>query len=271
MALIDDLLEGIRKQMADRDRARLGEGRPLFGESEAGVEATGFVPDFLRGAAAQGGGGLGDFFAQAFAQLNDPRQLNRQLGNIGQVVAGRARKARSVGKFKGSPIGEALAGAIEVGGQSVEQQARLDDRTRRLQEGLGLVQGFSGAVTNPLLSILGLSLGDQFSRDSLAEQARQFNRSQPSTFDKILGSAGGILGGLSGFNFCWVAREVLGDNRWLAAREFMINEAPDYVKRMYADHGEELAERVANDPETKAELLPVFEEFARRGQKYLED
>jgi hypothetical protein len=232
----------------------------IFGKSKLGQKAGAFTPEYLKGAAGAGGG-LGDFFAQAFQQLGDKRGLNAQLGLIGQDVAGRARKARTTGRFKGSPIGEALASGIQTGGQSLEQQARLRDEANRMKTGMALTQAFSGAVTSPLLNVLGLTLGEEQAKQALAEQRRQFDKSQPSTFDKVLGFVGGM--------FCWVAREVLQDERWVAARAYMLNEAPEYTKRLYAEHGEELAAKVRKDPALRTELKPVFEEFARRGAKYL--
>jgi uncharacterized protein (DUF2342 family) len=187
--------------------------------------------------------------------------LNRQLNVIGHQVSQRARRARTAGKFKGSPIGEALAQGVETGGLSLEQQARLADRSQRLRSGAQLAQAFTGAMTSPLLQVLGISEGSQQAQQALAEQRRQFDKSQPSTFDKILGTVGGVL--------CWVAREVLQDDRWLAAREFMLHNASDETVALYRQHGEDLAEAVKDDPDLRAELKPVFEDWAQRGQKYL--
>jgi hypothetical protein len=233
----------------------------IFGGSKLGVEAAGLTPQYLKGASSAGAG-LGDFFSQAFGQLGDRRGINAQLAQIGQQTAGRARKARTSGKFKGSPIGEALAQGIEQGGAGLEQRAALQDQAQKLRSGLALSQGFTGAVTSPLLSVLGLQAGSEQAKAALGEQRRQFDESQPSTFDKVLGTIGGI--------FCWVAREVLQDDRWLAARAFMLNEAPEYTKRLYAEHGEMLAKRIHNNPAMREELRPSFEEFARRGAKYLD-
>lgn len=241
--------------------ARFRQGKTqVFGGSPGGQRAAGLVPGFLGQGAQEGGAALGPFFAQAFAQLNDPRRLNAQLNRIAQGTDVRARKVRSVGKFKGSPIGEALAQGVQEGGVQMEQQARLSDEQRRLREGLALAQGFTGSVTNPLLSILGISMGDEQSRAALGEQRRQFDASQPSTFDKILGAVGGIL--------CWTAREVLQDDRWLDARAYIITEASPVTLALYAKNGKALAAKIRTSPKLRKQLTPVFEEFARRGRKY---
>lgn len=246
------------KGMKDKQGTQPG---GIFGSSKSGKKAGGLVPSYLQGATGAGGG-MGDFFAKAFQSLGDKRQLNAQLGTIGQQVAGRARKARTSGKFKGSPIGEALASGVETGGASLEQQARLRDEAQKMRTGMGLSQAFTGAVTSPLLSVLGMSLGDEQSRKALAEQSRQFDEAQPSDLDKALGFVGGL--------FCWVARATLRDDRWLAARAFLLREGSHYLQGLYTKHGEELAEKVDRDPALREELLPVFEEFAKRGKKYLE-
>lgn len=233
----------------------------MFGSSKEGQKAAGFLPDFLQSAAGAGGG-MGDFFAQAFKNLMDPRGLNAQLSNMAQGTAGRARKARTASKFKGSPVGEALAGGIETGGAALAQQARIQDQAQKMRTGMGLTQAFTGAVTNPLMSTLGMSLGNDQAKAALAEQARQFSQSQPSDLEKAMGFAGSI--------FCWSARATLQDDRWLAARQFLLNDAPQYLHDLYWHHGEALAEKIKTNPELRDELLPVFEEFARRGQKYLD-
>lgn len=232
----------------------------LFGRSQEGAKASGLIPQYLR-QAAESGMGLGDFFSQAFSQIFDPRRLNAQLGPMGQTIAGQARKARTSKKYS-TPVAEALASGIETGGAAAEQQARLADQQQQMNLGMQLAQAFSGAVTNPLLNILGIGTGAATNANALAEQARQFNASQPTSMDKALGFISGI--------FCWTARAVLQDDRWLAAREYLIHEGSPYLKHMYLHHGDELAYRVERDPALREELTPIFTEMARRGAKYLE-
>jgi len=57
----------------------------------------------------------------------------------------------------------------------------------------------------------------------------------------------------SPFAFCWVAREVYGedDPRWLVFRAWMLNEAPDCVREAYAAHGETIAAWIADKPAIK--------------------
>jgi hypothetical protein len=49
----------------------------------------------------------------------------------------------------------------------------------------------------------------------------------------------------------------------------MLHNASDETVALYRQHGEDLAEAVKDDPDLRAELKPVFEDWAQRGQKYL--
>jgi hypothetical protein len=67
-----------------------------------------------------------------------------------------------------------------------------------------------------------------------------------------------------GFNpgvFCWVAREVYGadDPRWLLFRAWMLTEAPDWLRDLYAAHGEEFAAWIHDKPLVKAALRVLMD------------
>ena len=65
------------------------------------------------------------------------------------------------------------------------------------------------------------------------------------------GMGGGGMGGMGGF--CWVAREVYGphDPRWLVFREWMMADAPAWLRLIYGLHGERLADWVHDKPLAK--------------------
>ena len=73
----------------------------------------------------------------------------------------------------------------------------------------------------------------------------------------------GWRGGVApeGNPFCWVAREVYGpDNpRWLAFREWLLGEAPAWLREGYAAHGERLAAWVRPRPLAKACLRALMD------------
>lgn len=83
------------------------------------------------------------------------------------------------------------------------------------------------------------------------------------------GSVGGLLGGLGGLasgigalsTFCWVAREVYGedDPRWLRIRHWMLTAAPARLRDKYIAVGERVARRIADRPEAKAAFREVMD------------
>jgi len=66
----------------------------------------------------------------------------------------------------------------------------------------------------------------------------------------IMGAVGGIAQGLGTYAACWVAREVYGiDNpKWLEFREWMLNDAPSWLRNMYLKHGPKVAEFISDKP-----------------------
>lgn len=74
------------------------------------------------------------------------------------------------------------------------------------------------------------------------------------------GQPGGL--GAGGGAFCWVAREVYGvhDPRWLAFREWMTWQAPAWLQRVYATHGESVAEWLRDRPAARAGLRLVMDQ-----------
>ena len=66
---------------------------------------------------------------------------------------------------------------------------------------------------------------------------------------------GGLLGGSGGGPiFCWVAREVYGEDnpKWLQFREWMLTKASDNLRNFYTEYGERIAESIRNKPKIKS-------------------
>jgi hypothetical protein len=63
----------------------------------------------------------------------------------------------------------------------------------------------------------------------------------------MMSAAGSIAGAAM---MCWVAREVYGiDNpKWLQFREWMLNDAPSWLRNMYLKHGPKVAEFISDKP-----------------------
>ncbi len=68
-----------------------------------------------------------------------------------------------------------------------------------------------------------------------------------------------------GFNpnngFCWVAREVYGDQnpKWLLFRAWLLTEAPTWLRDLYAEHGEEFAAWIHDKPIVKAAVKALMD------------
>jgi hypothetical protein len=64
-------------------------------------------------------------------------------------------------------------------------------------------------------------------------------------------TAGGLLGGAA--ILCWVAREVYGRTNpdWLTFREWMVNEAPEWLRATYIKYGEWFAGFIKDKPRVK--------------------
>jgi hypothetical protein len=86
-------------------------------------------------------------------------------------------------------------------------------------------------------------------------QAIASQRSGASQFADIAGGVGGLLGKIApGGIFCWVAREVYGEDnpKWLQFREWMLTKASDNLRNYYIEYGERIAKSIRNKPKIKA-------------------
>ena len=82
-------------------------------------------------------------------------------------------------------------------------------------------------------------------------------RSFGQEFGAIAGGIGDVMGGIGGMAkggiFCWVAREVYGEDnpRWLMFREWMLTKASDNLRNYYIENGEKIAKSIRNKPKIK--------------------
>jgi len=67
-------------------------------------------------------------------------------------------------------------------------------------------------------------------------------------------AAGSVASAALPLMFCWVAREVYGiDNpKWLEFREWMLNDAPSWLRNLYLKYGERTAKFISNKPRIKS-------------------
>ena len=101
----------------------------------------------------------------------------------------------------------------------------------------------------------------------------------PSTFGQIAGLGIAGLGALSGGPgvaanaaglgslFCWVAREVYGDEnvRWVLFRDWMLNNSPRWFRKLYMEYGPAFAKWLRNKPRVKNAIRKMMDAAIQRG------
>ena len=96
------------------------------------------------------------------------------------------------------------------------------------------------------LQLLSLLRGDKTTGTSVGS-----GTSTPSSASIVGNMLGSIGGGIA--RMCWVARAVYGDANptWLVFRDWMLNDAPEWLFKLYLKHGESFAEKVSKDAALK--------------------
>jgi len=95
------------------------------------------------------------------------------------------------------------------------------------------------------------------------QNASNLGNYQASTYGARAGAQGqiagamlgaiGNLGGAAITKYCWVAREVYGEDnpKWLMFREWLLTKAPDWFRNLYIKHGERFAAFIRTKPSLK--------------------
>lgn len=136
-------------------------------------------------------------------------------------------------------------------GQGNQLQVMMQDLINAAK---GQYGGFTGApnqaLTLPLAALGASDMG----------QKTQTDTQQPGLFD-YLTVAASIP--------CWVAREVYGveDVRWVQFREWLLNDAPPWLRKAYLKHGPRVAQMVRRVPLLKRVLRPLMDR-ARRAKGF---
>jgi hypothetical protein len=247
------------------DQARWnGQVDNIPGGGDRGNLQKASMPDFIRKS------GLGYAQQQLLASMLGPggqssRQfLNQDLANIRSSTQQQQKQFAGNARFRGSAVGAAIGQSIGQAGVGLESRRLAQADEEELQRKLMINQAINTGFTNKLYQSLGM--GNQAYDTMMARAAA--DKAGPSTFDKYMGRAQGVVGlagGLAKSFMCWVAREVLRDERWIDARTALIQEGSPRLVNLYMQNGESLANTVRHDPELRAELLPVFEDMAARG------
>jgi len=172
------------------------------------------------------------------------------------AMADRAARLGAAGQLAG--LGQQAFGT----GQAIQQQQMQQGL---LQQGLqqqlidaarGQYAGYTGApmaATQAPLAALGVAPVPQSTTQGM----------QPGLFDYL------TLGATAAARFCWVAREVYGedDPKWLQFREWVIGYSPDWFFNAYGKYGEKLAAKIKRNPWMKKAIRP-FMDLARKSLGY---
>ena len=120
---------------------------------------------------------------------------------------------------------------------------------------VALTQAFNDlyrSYSNYQASTYGAQVGAQAQIDS-AYSTPNYLSAAGGILGKV--SPGGIFGGSGGGPiFCWVAREVYGEDnpKWLQFREWMLTKASNNLRNFYTEYGERIAESIRNKPKIKS-------------------
>ncbi len=183
------------------------------------------------------------------AQISQQQQNIANLGLLGQArqgetAANRAFQSQLVGMYGAAfdPMATVLgrtSGALGVGQQQQGMAA-------------GMMQSMGGQVFDPNAGV-NLAL----------QNAANLGNYQAATYGARAGAQGAMMGGLmQGLGsiggaaigkYCWVAREVYGEEnpRWIQFREWLMVKAPSWFRKLYIKYGEGFAAWIKNKPRIK--------------------
>ncbi len=94
----------------------------------------------------------------------------------------------------------------------------------------------------------------QYLANIRANRVQQENADRAASAQRSAGVASGLgslaSGAMIALAICWVAREVYGteDNRWKIFRAWLLTEAPEWLYKLYSEHGEGFAEYISDKP-----------------------
>ena len=214
-----------------------------------------------------GAGITGDLLSQ-FQNLQRPGlDLQKQFLEA-DVFEGAARS----GTTRSTGTTEALSrgfGQIEAGGSQAAGQfasavapSAIGAQLGAITQGLGLPSQVANMFSGPLAQQL---------------QSQQFQQGlQGQAFGDILsgipiqegrlpgkqGGSGGAVGGIASM-FCWVAREVYGedDERWLQVRDIVLTDTPPDFQLFYMANGPGIAKHLSTHPKAKARMRVLMDEL----------
>jgi len=212
-AMADDLYQ--RSQGLNPEQQRMADQQALgMAQSQGRVTDQSAVASQVLGRENY----LSGLRSQAAGMGQQAFGMNRQLaGDVGMTILGRPSSAISLG---GQMLGQAQQGAAQpMGPQLFDPNA-------------------------------GINMALQQRGQDITFQGMQA-QANASKSAGIMGAAGSIAGAAI---MCWVAREVYGieNPKWLEFREWMLNDAPSWLRNLYLKYGERTAKFISNKPRVKS-------------------
>jgi hypothetical protein len=117
----------------------------------------------------------------------------------------------------------------------------------------GMMSGIEGSYGT--LGSQFLQPESQYLANIRANRIQQENANASAAAQRSAGKSAGVGSAVGGALtalaiLCWVAREVYGkeDIRWTIFRQWIYTEAPEWLFKLYAKHGEKFAEYISDKP-----------------------
>jgi len=204
------------------------------------AEERDITNESLRGYAARNTAlGLQANLAEVMNRYNARQAREQQLVALGTGLGGyfQQQAAPALTSFYQQPMyaGNFSGQAAQLANMA-QQQAGPQYFNPESQTGMGSIYGAYNAQMQ-------LAAG--------TAQARAMERAGRSAmWGQIAGATIGAVGNMAK---CWVAREVYGrmNPDWLTFREWMVNEAPAWLRNIYIKYGKQLAAFIKDKPRVK--------------------
>jgi len=261
------------------------QGQTLASQGQYGGQLLGMYGQMGQSATNQAINSLGTIGAgiyntygnQALSDLALGSSLNAQETTQAQQAARAAAQARGI-NFSRQGMDMEILNTYNMGQNRLNQRRQAAGQVYAMAQGQ---QAYGGqAYLNPAMqqssvySMPGLlqatqgsfqQMGPQFLQPESqylanirANRIQQENADKSASAQKSAGAAAGIGsavgGGLMALALlCWVAREVYGteDGKWTIFRSWLLTEAPEWLFKLYAEHGEEFAHFISDKPMIK--------------------
>lgn len=230
---------GINRALQQYTQQKLGglqaNGAMLSPEEQRSIEQQTRAGYAARGTMLGGQSNL----AEVLNRYNARQAREQQLVALGTGLGGyfQQQAAPALTSFYQQPMyAGSFGGSAVQNAMMAQQQAGPQYFNPESQTGMGSIYGAYNAQMQ-------LAAG--------TAQARAAERAGRSAMWGQI--AGSVIGAAGNMAKCWVAREVYGRTNpdWLTFREWMVNEAPEWLRATYIKYGEWFAGFIKDKPKVK--------------------